>query len=127
MELVDVEVDGKLKRLRYSFNDIADIEDKAGMGIFALVSTESRIGMSMLRILYWGGFKHEDRGLTLDRTGLILKSLMENGEDFQSLFVKALRMLKHAGVFPAAIAQEMEENIEREMKTGNPTEPEKSG
>jgi len=74
-----------------------------------------------LRVLFWGGLKHEDRGITLDRTGLILKQLMEDGKTFDDLYGLAIRGLKLSGVFPAAIADELEEALNNMDE--NPTKP----
>ena len=60
---VNVELDGKPRRLRYQYNDIADVEEKAGLGIAAIFN-EDRIGFHSIRLLIWGGLKWADHGLT---------------------------------------------------------------
>jgi len=125
MHSIEFEVGGKTKRLRYDVNSIADIEDTAGVGVFSLIADQKRIGFSSLRVLFWGGLKHEDRGITLDRTGLILKQLMEDGKTFDDLYGLAIRGLKLSGVFPAAIADELEEALDNMDE--NPTKPGKPG
>jgi len=125
MHSIEFEVNGKTKRLRYDVNSIADIEDTAGVGVFSLISDQKRIGYSPLRILFWGGLKHEDKGITLDRAGLILKQLMDDGKTFDELYTLAIRALKISRVFPEAVADELEEaltNLEE-----NPTKPGKPG
>jgi len=121
MHSIEFELYGKTKRLRYDVNAIADIEDTAGVGVFSLVSDQKRIGYSSLRVLFWGGLKHEDRGITLDRAGLILKQLLDEGKTFDDLYLLALKGLKLSGVFPEAIADELEKAL-TEMEE-NPTKP----
>ena len=65
---VNVELDDKPRRLRYQYNDIADVEEKAGLGIAAIFN-EDRIGFHSIRLLIWGGLKWADHGLTIHRAG----------------------------------------------------------
>ena len=125
MHSIEFELNGKTKRLRYDVNAIADIEDTAGVGVFSLVSDQKRIGYSSLRVLFWGGLKHEDKGITLDRAGLILKQLMDDGKTFDELYTLAIRALKISRVFPEAVADELEEALNNLEE--NPTKPGKPG
>ncbi len=99
MRSVEIEIDGKIKRLRYDFNALADIEERAGVGIGSLFSPD-RIGFSTIRLLIWGGLKHEDRGLTLERAGMLVKQMIDEGHDFESVAGLVNEALKFSGLFP---------------------------
>ncbi len=99
MRSVEIEIGGKVKRLRYDFNALADIEEKAGVGIGSLFNSE-RIGFSTIRLLIWGGLKHEDRGLTLERAGMLVKQMIDEGYDFESVAGLVNEALKVSGLFP---------------------------
>ncbi len=100
MRSVEIEIDGKVKRLRYDFNALADIEERAGAGIGSLFN-ESRIGFSTIRLLIWGGLKHEDRGLTLERAGQLVKQMIDEGYDFEQVAGLINEALQVSGLFPS--------------------------
>ena len=114
MRSVDLEVGGETKRLRFDFNALADIEEKAGVGAAVLFS-EQRMGFNAIRLLVWGGLRHQDPGLTTQRAGMIVKDYIEEGGTFEGLVVKIMEAINLSGLLP------------KETKEENPTEPEKSG
>ena len=111
----EFEVGGKVKRLRYDFNAIADVEEAAGMGIGKIFS-EDIIGLHIIRLLVWAGLKHEDRGLTTQRAGLIIRDMINEGHSVESIMELVMRTLDKSGLFP-----------HEEQENENPTQPEKSG
>ena len=121
----EFEVKGKMKRLRYDFNAIADIEEISGMGIPKMFSV-GMLGLNTLRLLMWGGLKHEDHGITIQRAGMIVGDMIEEGHDFDSVFMIAIEAMTKCGVFPEGTFDGVVAMIE-EGQDENPTLPEKSG
>lgn len=95
---VEIVVDDKVKFMRYDFNAMADLEEYFGLGITEIVS-EKRIGFSTIRALYWTGLKWKDKGLTLERTGKMVQSLIKEGQSFQDLMVPVKDALDRSGIF----------------------------
>ena len=112
----EFEVGGKSKRLKYDFNAIADIEELSGMGMAKMFS-EEMIGFNTIRLLIWAGLKHEDRGITTQRAGMIIKDMMEESYTLESIMTLIMESLVKSGIFP-------KDPVEKEE---NPTLPEKSG
>lgn len=97
MRYTEVLLGGKPKRLRYDFNALADLEDRAGVGIGVLLS-EQRVGLNTLRLLLWAGLKHEDRSLTPEKVGDTLQLLMENGMDLSLPMDRVRLALERSGL-----------------------------
>jgi hypothetical protein len=98
MRYVEFEVDGKVKKLRFDFNAIADLEQQAGAGVGSLFS-EERVGYHTIRLLFWAGLRWEDQGLTMQRTGMILKQLLEEGHSLEDLSTMITKALQVSGLF----------------------------
>ena len=112
----EFEVNGKTKRLKYDFNAIADVEEKSGMGMAKLFS-EDMVGFNTIRLLVWAGLRHEERGITTDRAGMIIKDMMESGYTLETIMELIMEALMKSGVIPKDVVE----------KDENPTIPEKSG
>ena len=112
MYSVDLEVSGKTKRIKYDFNSIADIEEKAGAGIAKLFA-EDMIGFHTIRLLLWAGLRHEDPGITVQRAGQLIKDMQEEGQSLEDIVGLMMEALTKSGIFGQA--------------GENPTKPEKSG
>jgi hypothetical protein len=97
MNGVEIELGGKSRRLRYDFNAIADIEQKAGLGIGALFD-ENRAGLNSLRLLIWGGLKWQERGLTVEQAGQIVGDYLKDGGSLEELMGKVTDALRQSGV-----------------------------
>jgi len=88
--MLTIELGGKERNIRFDSNSICELEEKAGMGIPALLS-ESNMGFNTLRLLLWAGCRHENKGLTLDMIGIWMERYFEQeGEEFNfmTLFEK---------------------------------------
>ena len=120
----EFEVNGKMKRLKYDFNAIADIEELSGMGLAKLFSAEV-LGLHTVRLLMWAGLKHEDHGITIQRAGLIIRDMMEEGHDFDSVLMLVIEALSKCGVFPENTFDGIKDMV-NEGKEENPTMPENS-
>jgi hypothetical protein len=84
------------KNIRYDFNALCDLEEKAKMGISRLM--EEYAGFNVLRLLIWAGNKHENRGLTLDMVGLWIQEYLEEDGTLEELYSKILDELMNSGV-----------------------------
>ncbi len=98
MRYVEFEVDGKVKKLRFDFNAIADLEQQAGSGVVNLFS-EERVGFHTIRLLFWAGLRWEDNGLTMQRAGMVIKQLLEEGHSLEDLSEWISKALKLSGLF----------------------------
>ena len=108
---VNIDLGGKSRPLRYRFNDVADVEEKAGLGIAALFA-ENRIGLHSIRLLIWGGLKWTDHGLTVQRTGDLLQDYLEQGGSLVELMDKVRQALEKSGIMKFGEAEEEEGNAE---------------
>lgn len=85
MNTAQFTVKDKTYTLKYDFNAICEIEEKAGVGIPTLVS-QNKLGMFPLRVLIWGGLKWRDQGITIDRVGNLIGEYISDGGEIQALF-----------------------------------------
>lgn len=123
---VEFTVKGKTKRLRYDFNAIADVEEKAGAGVMKLFS-DDMMGFHTLRLLLWGGLRHEDRGLTIQRAGMIISDLMDEGHALEDIGVFITEALYASGIISRE-SSDSENEESGEGDEGNPIVPDqKSG
>ena len=76
MQYVEIFLDGKVRKLRYGFNSVADIEARAEASIGTLFK-KKRVGFDTMRLLVWGGLKWEDTELTIDDVGNMLERELE--------------------------------------------------
>jgi len=106
---VEFEVGGVAKRLRYDFNALADIEDKAGMSVNELFAPKN-MGFHAFRLILWAGLKWKDRGLTVERAGMIINDMLAEGYSFDDLAELITKAFEQSGLIDAATAEEMEEN-----------------
>ncbi len=115
---VEVDLDDKPRKLRYRYNDVADVEEKAGLGIGAMFS-EDRTGFHSIRLLIWGGLKWADRGLTVHRAGDLIQTYLDRGGELNKLMEKVRQALERGGImkFVAADSEEGEEG-NAEAETG---------
>jgi hypothetical protein len=98
MNYVEIELAGKTRKLRFDINGIADVEERAGMGLPKLFS-ESMAGFHLLRLLLWGGLKWQDQGLTVARAGSMMQTYFEQGGSREELMDKIQKALMLSGCF----------------------------
>ncbi len=88
-EPVFITIGGKERKLRYDINAAADMEElMGGKSLLYVMSNPMAAGFSALRILLWGGLKHAEKGLTLQRVGLMMQEYMESGGSIETLAEK---------------------------------------
>jgi hypothetical protein len=88
-----VELGGKTLTLRFDYNSIADLEEKAGVGAEVLF-TEQRAGLHLLRLLIWAGLRHEDRNLTPRGAGSLMQQYIADGGNLEDLVGKVTEALE---------------------------------
>ncbi|MBC9786294.1 hypothetical protein H1S01_17690 [Heliobacterium chlorum] len=64
--IVDIVLD-KPRKLRYTLNALAEIEDKLGVSVTEL--NGANLGMKAIRTFLWAGLAHEDEDLTEREVG----------------------------------------------------------
>lgn len=95
---VYVELDGKRRALKFTFNAMADFEDYFGLGI-GQVFSQQNMGFRVIRALYWAGLRHKDKGLTITKTGIMLQKAMKEGESLDSLMEPLNKAIDSSGIF----------------------------
>lgn len=109
----EIELD-QPRKFRYDYNAIADVEERAGLGIGAMFS-EQRIGYHIIRLLVWGGLKWDNRGLTTDAVGKMIGKFLENGGELGTIVLEIKDMLVKAKIIQEADDDEEQEgNVEAE-------------
>lgn len=107
-----VEIDLDIPRkMRYAYNDIADVEERAGMGIGAMFN-EQRTGFHTIRLLIWGGLKWKEKGMTPHMAGDIIQEYLKNGGTFEEMMQKVREALEKSGIVKFAEANEDDEDDE---------------
>lgn len=97
---VEVTFGDEVKRLRFDFNAMSNLEKEFGKGILAILK-EEQIGFRVIRSLYHHGLKHgRDRGLTAEQTGKLLQEKMVREEiGMQELLEPIMQALEQSHVF----------------------------
>lgn len=83
---VYITLGGKERKLRYDINAAADMEElMGGKSLLYVLGNPMSAGFSAIRVLLWGGLKHAEKGLTLQRVGLMMQEYMEEGGSMETL------------------------------------------
>lgn len=86
----------RARKLRFDPNAIADVEGALGMGI-SRIFREDMMGIRVLRALVWAGLKWEDRGLTLERTGVLIGNYLGFGGKLTDLTRTVMEAVEASG------------------------------
>ena len=71
--MIYIKLGGKERPLRYDINSVTRIEELfGGKSLITMLSNPAYFGFSLIRALLWGGLRHREKGLTLDRTGILM-------------------------------------------------------
>lgn len=100
----------KERRLRYSINALADLEQITGQPIGALAFS-GNVGINTLRAFLWAGLRHETRNLSVTDAGVLLQNFIDDGHTFEELSAKILEALQASGL----IANEKDKKEEEEQ------------
>lgn len=87
-----------LTDLRYDFNALADLEEKAGQGVGSLFS-EGRLGFNTIRLLVWAGCKWQNKNLTLEQAGQAIQDYVVSGNSMDALANTILDEIQKSGLF----------------------------
>ena len=114
----EIELD-KPRKFRYDYNAIADVEEKAGMGIGEMFSAH-RMGYHVIRLLVWGGLRWENRGLTTAQAGKMIGKYLENGGSLTEIVLPIKELLVKAKIIQEIDDDEGadEEELEGNMEAG---------
>lgn len=111
-EAVFIELGGKERKLRYD-NAAADMEElMGGKSLLYVLSNPIAAGFSAIRILLWGGLKHAEKGLTLQRVGLMMQEYLENGGSIEKLAEKLGDAVRKSKILGEERADEESEDEE---------------
>lgn len=103
MNYVNIELD-KPRRIRFDTNALCDAEEALGVGIGAMLNQQ--VGFRVIRALLWAGLRWEDRGLTLERTGVLMQRYIEAGGTVESLAEAVTQALLASGLFKTGAGDE---------------------
>lgn len=97
---VIINIGGKERRLRYDINAAADIEEvMGGKSLPYVLANPMAAGFSAIRTLLWGGLKHAEKGLTLQRVGVMMQEYMEAGGRLEDLSAKIGEAVRKSKIF----------------------------
>jgi hypothetical protein len=97
MKFTPIEID-KMRRLRYDFNAIADMEAATGKTMTQLLIALYNSSFYAARAVMWTGLKHEDESLTILQTGELASCWMEkSGGNMGDLIKVLIDALQTAG------------------------------
>lgn len=104
--MISIELSGKEYQIKYNFNAICALEEKANKGIMELMSS-TQVGFNSVRLLIWAGIKHTNKYLTLDNVGDLLNKYITEGNTLDTIMEKVSEALKESKVLG-----EVEENTD---------------
>jgi hypothetical protein len=86
--IIEVELGGKVRHIRYTMNALAEIEDNLGVPLSEMESVKMTI--KNVRVILWAGLIHEDKTLTIEEVGDMVD--LENMEAVQEKVAEAFTM-----------------------------------
>jgi NADH:ubiquinone oxidoreductase subunit D len=87
---------GKSFTLKYDFNSMCEIEERAGKGFDQLLEQKTGIYLST-RYLLWGGLLKNHRNITLEQVGAIIEDMQQNGKKLVDIVEMIFRELVDSG------------------------------
>ena len=84
--------------LKYDFNSIAEIEDKAGKTIGAIF-TSGNVGFNTMRLLVWGGMLASRPRITLQQAGELIGEYVAEGGTLAGLDEIITNKMVESGLF----------------------------
>jgi hypothetical protein len=80
-----IDIGGKERKLKFDYNSICDLEERASIGIMELMG--ERAGFNTLRLLLWAGLKSSNSGIALRDVGEWIQESLDGGvQTIESLF-----------------------------------------
>lgn len=112
---VYITLGGKERKLRYDINALTDMEELLhGESILSRLSNPSTASVSLFRLLLWGGLKHAEKGLTLQRVGMMMQEYLNDGGTLESIVEKVSVAVKKSNIFGGGEEEETAENEGKE-------------
>lgn len=90
---------GKVRRLRYDFNAISELEERLNVTIGQLMAPGHQSGFREIRGFLWAGLKWENRALTPEKIGELIQQHINAGGELSLLMDKATQALQASGLF----------------------------
>lgn len=84
--------------LKFDFNALADLEERAGQGIGFLFS-EGRLGFNTIRLMVWAGNRWKDRPPTMEQAGQAIQDYIVAGNGMDSLANIIVAKIQESGLF----------------------------
>ena len=97
-KIVEIEIGGETRKLKYDYNAVADIEGKIGTSL-AVAFSDDKIGFNTLRHLLWGGLKWKNRTITPEAAGMMIGEYLEAGGEVTDLMSKLMEALSKCKAF----------------------------
>ena len=114
--MIYINLDGKERSLRYDINAVTAVEEVfGGKSLIAMLANPAYFGFSLIRALLWGGLKHKEKGLTLDRTGILLQEFLQKGGTLGDVSGKINEALVEAGILRQVEEEPDEDTGEKEQ------------
>lgn len=90
-------VGGRQLRLRYTFNSVCAMEDRAGMPLDRLMTRT----YSPVRLIFWGGLIALQPEITIEEAGDMIGAHLKNGGTLEEIAELCADALALAGFTPA--------------------------
>lgn len=90
---MNIEAGGRGLRLRYTFNSICAVEERAGMALDRLMGQKHMA----VRLLFWGALIEEQPEITLREAGDILGAHLKAGGSLDGIAAMCAEALERAG------------------------------
>lgn len=112
MAAVYVKIGNRELPLRYDINAVTAVEEAhGGKSLVAMLANPAFLGFSLIRSLLWGGLKHKEKGLTLERTGSLIQEYLNEGGTMAELTDKIQQGLIEGGILKAVADEEENEEV----------------
>ena len=96
---VFITLGGKERRLKYDINAAAEMEELlCGRSLLFILGNPASAGFSVMRTLLWGGLKHAEKGLTLQRAGLLMQEFLDAGGTLEALSETIGEAVRRSGI-----------------------------
>jgi hypothetical protein len=102
---IPIELGGKTRHLRYTFNSLCRLEEETGIPIGDIGNFKSgSLRLTTLRALIWAGLVHDDKDLTPEAVGEIFEDMDlgtiadKIGEAFEAAFPEIDEELKKKSI-----------------------------
>jgi len=102
MILIDID---KPRHLNFDMNALSDADQVLDHKLTDIL-LRGKILLNTARVLLWAGLKHEDPGLTIEQTGILMDLWSKNGNTPVQMAEKIIEGLKDSGYFDMVAVDE---------------------